>query len=97
MTRKTLTNLENMTGSDFEAGDACPVHGTPHRKVYTFGSSMSTETEVCTFKGCRCAVAVRHDCCGVLQFDPIYCTSYESAAGVGILRREDTKARFSRR
>lgn len=92
-----MQNHTTMAGSDFIDGDKCPVHGTPHRKVYTFGSGMTTETDVCTFRGCKCAVVLRHDCCGVLQFDPIYCTDFDTASGYGVLRREDARARFSRR
>ena len=71
--------------------DKCPVHGTEHKKMYTFGSSMSGETEVHTYKGCQCAVAVRH---GLFESATTYHTSYNGAAGRGIFHREMTKAKY---
>ena len=76
-------------------GDPCPVHGTPSRKLYTFGSSMSCETDVCTFRGCACAVSISHDPVGVLDSVIKYHSSYRSAAGTGRLRSEDWKAKCS--
>ena len=71
---------------DFSEGDPCPVHGSPHRKIYRFGSTMSAETDVCTFKGCPCAVAVMHDpvCC--LPSEAHYFATYAEAHGHGKLR-----------
>jgi hypothetical protein len=69
----------------------CPVHATPHKKMYTFGSSMSGETEVHTFKGCQCAIAERH---GLIGSATTYHTSYNSASGVGVFHREMCKAKY---
>ena len=71
--------------------DKCPVHGTEHKKMYTFGSSMSEETEVHTFKGCQCAIAERH---GLIGSKTTYHTSYNNASGVGVLHREIAKAKY---
>ena len=69
----------------FDIGDDCPVHGTTFKKSYTFGSTMTAETEVCTFAGCRCAVAISHDPVGTYPGVAKYCESYGSAAGRGTL------------
>lgn len=82
------------TVESFAAGDNCPAHNTEHRKIYTFGSSMSAETEVCTFKGCRCAVAVKHDPVGTYASVATYHESYDSAAGSGKLRSAWAKAYY---
>lgn len=70
---------------EFTEGDVCPNHGNAHKKTYTFGSSMSGETDVCVFRGCRCAVAICHDPVGTYQASAHYHGSYESAAGQGRL------------
>ncbi len=80
----------------FADGDPCPVHGTAFRKLYTFGSSMTAETDVCTFHGCRCAVAIPHDPVGTLHLSAVYCRTYDAAAGIGRMRAMDWSARMSR-
>lgn len=79
---------------DHEPGDACPEHGTPHRKIYTFGSTMSAETEVCTFKGCRCAVSVKHDPLGTYPPAIAYHTTFASASGRGRLHAALMAAKY---
>lgn len=76
---------------DFDPDDdsTCPVHKTAIRKVYTFGSRRSAETEVCVFKGCKCAVAIWHDPIGGILTKATYHTTFASAGGVGKLRASD--------
>jgi hypothetical protein len=79
---------------DFVEGDTCPEHGTSHKKTYTFGSSMSAETNVCVFKGCRCAVAIQHDPVGTYPSVATLCDSYDSASGVGRLHAMQAAAKY---
>jgi hypothetical protein len=79
---------------EFSEGDACPVHGTKHRKTYTFGSTMSAETEACTFTGCRCTVAIKHDPCGCLPSEAVYCEDFDTARGIGKLRAMDAAIKY---
>lgn len=79
----TLAERQEVFG--FNTGDACPVHGTPHRKIYTFGSTMTAETEVCTFRGCQCAVSISHDPVGTYPSIAKWNSSYSNAAGHGKL------------
>lgn len=85
---KTCTILE-----DFDDGDPCPVHGSPHRKIYMFGSTMSGETEVCTFRGCKCAVSIKHSPAG-FGSSAMYHTSYDEAAGRGKLHAMEMAAKY---
>jgi hypothetical protein len=85
---------EHDTVESFDVGDACPVHRSPFKKRYTFGSTLSAETDVCVFKGCRCAVAVSHDPVGILRSVATYHASYDSASGVGRLRAMDAAAKY---
>ena len=85
------TKLESF---ESEAGDGCPVHGGKVRKCYTHGSSMSAETEVFTFKTCRCAVAVRHDPIGTYPATITYHTSYDAASGTGKLHAMMAAAKY---
>ena len=80
--------------ANFTEGDPCPIHGTDHKKTYTFGSSMSAETSVCVFKGCRCAVSVAHDPIGVLPATVRLHESYSDATGVGRIRAMDWAAKL---
>lgn len=75
-------------------GDECPVHGTEHRKTYTFGSTMSAETSVCTFTGCRCAMAVSHDPVGTYPSVAKYHDSYAGATGQGKLHAAMAAAKY---
>lgn len=77
-----------------EGESLCPVHQTSHRKTYTFGSTLSAETDVVTFRGCKCAVAIAHDPVGTYPSRVTYHTSYESAAGLGRLRAMDAAAKY---
>lgn len=86
--------MKDHTTVEWNESDTCPVHGTEHRKTYTFGSSMSAETEVCVFRGCRCAVALRHDPVGTYQSVATYHTSYDSASGVGRLHALEAAAKY---
>ncbi len=90
-TTSTLHDLDNIEYR--EPGDPCPVHKTEFRKMYTFGSTMSAETEVCTFKGCRCAVLLAHHPAGC-ETVARYHTVFNSASGVGRLRAEDWKTKL---
>ncbi len=89
--KKILADLQAATLRDgdqveyFYVGDACPVHGTKHKKRYTFGSTMTAETEVCVFKGCQCAVSVSHDPCGTYPSVAKYNDSFANASGRGRL------------
>ena len=74
------------------ASDPCPSCGTQSRKTYTFGSSLSAETDVVVFAGCDCAVAIRHDPIGTYPSVASYHPSYEQAAGVAVLHRDLAKA-----
>ena len=80
---ETMTKLD-----DFDPGDPCPVHDTDHRKIYVFGSTMTGETEVCTFRGCRCAVSVTHDPVGTYHSAAMYHTRFSEAEGRGCLHRD---------
>ncbi|KKN16589.1 hypothetical protein LCGC14_0974290 [marine sediment metagenome] len=86
---KDFTTLDH-----HDTGDPCPVHDTPYRKVYTFGSQMSGETEVCTFRGCRCAVSIKHDPVGTYPASIAYHTSYNSASGRGRLHAMEMAAKY---
>jgi hypothetical protein len=87
--------VKDHTTIDFDEGnDRCPVHGSNIRKRYDFGSSMSAETEVFVFKGCRCAIAVRHDPVGTLRSVATYHTNYDSASGVGRLHALEAIAKY---
>jgi len=79
---------------EHEPGSPCPVHGTPHSRIYTFGSSMSGETEVCTFRGCRCAVSIKHDPIGTYPPSVRYHATYAAAAGRGRLHAAEMAVRY---
>ena len=85
----TFTELE-----DFDAGDACPAHNTPHRRIYTFGSTMSGETEVCTFKGCQCAISIKHDPVGTYDASVMYHDNFSDASGRGKLHAMECAAKY---
>lgn len=87
-----MKDMDQIT--DFDTGDRCPVHNTPHRKVYTFGSTMTAETEVCTFFGCPCTVSISHDPVGTYPSVARYHTSYGSATGVGRLRAMEAAVKY---
>jgi len=78
----------------YDAGDCCPVHGGAFKKLYTFGSTMSAETEVCVFHGCRCAVAIKHDPVGTYASEATWHPSYDDASGVGRLRAAMAAAKY---
>jgi len=90
----TMMTIENHATIEHEEGDACPVHGREHRKTYNFGSTMTCVTEVCTFRGCGCAVAIQHDPIGINDAYVTYHNSYESAAGVGKLAAKMAAAKY---
>ena len=94
MQTATSTIKPNDQLPDFHAGDDCPRHGSPHRKTYTFGSSMSAETDVCTFRGCKCVVVVMHDPVGTYPSVAVYKARWEDAAGVGKLRAMDAAVKY---
>jgi len=77
-----------------ELDGRCPVHGTPHRKTYTYGSTMSAETEVFTFRGCRCAVSVRHDPVGTYPPVVQHHQTFNDAAGTGRLHAMLAAAKY---
>ena len=92
--KDSLTILEEYDVIEYhDSGDPCPVHKTEFRKMYTFGSTMSAETEVCIFKGCKCAVSLAHHPAGC-ETVARYHTSFNSASGVGRLRAADWAAKL---
>jgi len=90
---KTLIQLDENARVD-EFDDCCPVHGGGIKKTYTFGSTMSAETDVSVFRGCQCAVAVRHDPIGILRSAASYHKSFNSASGVGKLHAAMAAAKY---
>ena len=86
-----MTNYDTI---DWAEGDTCPVHDTPHKKTYTFGSTMSAETDVCTFRGCRCAVAIKHDPVGTYQAVATYCIDYDTASSIGRLHAMQAAVKY---
>ena len=87
--------MQDFQTIDHEDGDPCPVHNTPHRKIYTFGSTMSADTDVCTFRGCDCAVSIKHDPLGFYPPAIAYHTSYDHAAGRGRLHAMQAAVKYS--
>ena len=87
-------SLKDHDRVDYCEGDACPEHGTECKKSYTFGSTMSAETDVCVFRGCGCAVAIRHDPVGTLKSVATWHTSYNNASGVGRLHAMEAAAKY---
>jgi len=80
---------------DFEnSGHKCPCHRTSFRKIYTHGSTMSAETDVYTFVGCQCAVAVRHDSGGFYPSVATYHKTYGEASGTGRLHAALTADKY---
>jgi hypothetical protein len=79
---------------EYECGDTCPVHGSAYKKTYMFGSTMSAETEVSIFDGCKCAIAERHDPVGTYVSKITYHSSYNAAYGVAKLHAEMAKAKY---
>ena len=55
---------------------------------------MSAETDVCTFRGCRCAVAIKHDPVGTYQSVAVYCIDYDTASGIGRLHSMQAAAKY---
>lgn len=84
----------NWEAIDHEQGDDCPAHGTPRRKIYTYGSTMTGETEVCTFRGCRCAVSIKHDPAGTYDASVMYHDNFADAAGRGRLHAMECAAKY---
>jgi hypothetical protein len=62
--------------------------------MYTFGSTMSAETEVYVFPCCYRAVSVAHDPIGVLPAVIRTHDNYSEAAGVGRIRVADWKVKL---
>lgn len=85
--------IANFAEINHEQGRSCPVHGTPHRKIYTFGSTMSGETEVCTFSGCGCAVSMKHHPAGC-DTSIMYHDNYNDASGRGRLHAMECAAKY---
>lgn len=86
--------LKNHDRVDYYEAEECPVHDTPHKKTYTFGSTMSAETDVCVFRGCKCAVAIRHDPVGTLEAVATWHTTYNDATGVAKLHAMLAAAKY---
>jgi len=93
-TMPTITKLADHAALGDGFDDCCPVHGGKIKKTYTFGSTMSAETDVHVFCGCGCAVAERHDPIGILQSAVSYHTSYSNASGVGKLHAMLAAAKY---
>ena len=91
---ESATLVERQEVYGFYAGNECPIHGTPHRKMYTFGSTMTAETDVCTFQGCQCAVSISHDPCGTYPSVAKWNSSYANASGHGKLNAKLWAAKF---
>ncbi|MGA2068323.1 MAG: hypothetical protein ABSG86_25345 [Thermoguttaceae bacterium] len=72
----------------------CPVHGGAFRKIYTYGSTMSAETDVVAFRGCGCAVSIAHDPVGTYPSVARYHRAFAGAAGLGRLRAMDAAAKY---
>ena len=89
-----MPNLDNHSAVEHDLGDPCPAHNTPHRKIYTYGSTLSAETEVCTFRGCKCAVSVRHDPVGTYPAAANYHTTFGAAEGQGRLHAALATAKY---
>jgi hypothetical protein len=90
-----MTTLPDCTILDDHAeGNPCPVHGTPHRKIYTYGSTMTGETDVCTFRGCGCAVSIKHDPVGTYPASIMYHDNFDSASGRGRLHAQLCAAKY---
>ncbi len=90
-----LTSGERIDGAEFECSNhRCPCHGSPFRKMYTFGSTMSAETEVYTFTGCGCAVSDRHDPVGTYPSVTTYHATYGEASGTGRLHGMMAAAKY---
>lgn len=87
-----LKNHDHVDG--YGDGDACPRHDSESKKTYTFGSTMSAETTVTVFHGCKCAVAVRHDPVGTYQSVASYHTNYNDATGVAHLHAQGASAKY---
>ena len=79
---------------DHDETDPCPVHGGNLRKIYTYGSTMSGETDVCTFIGCRCAVSIKHDPVGTYPASVMYHDSFSAAEGRGRLHAMECAAKY---
>ena len=79
---------------NFEECDetTCPRHGGKLRKIYRYGSSMSAETDLFTFYGCNCSVAIRHDPVGTYPSTATYYTTF--ADGVGRLHAKLAAAKY---
>lgn len=78
-----------------ESGNHCPRHPrSAVKKTYTFGSSMSAETEVVVFDRCRCAVAIRHDPIGQYPASATIHDSYGDATGYAVLHRDMAAAKY---
>jgi hypothetical protein len=86
--KKILVDLQSATLVEYDAvedyvdGDPCPVHETPFRKAYVYGSKMTIETEVCVFRGCGCAIRISENP-GAFQSVPKYHGNFDGAAGEG--------------
>ena len=77
-----MKNHETIDGREWSEEMGCPVHGSPVKKVYTFGKFE--DASVTVFRGCKCAVC--HNLaslqCGVpLGHEITYHIDYASAAG----------------
>lgn len=94
-TRKDGTMNDHTKLSHHEPGSPCPQHNTPHREIYDFGSTMSGQTEVCTFRGCKCAVSIKHDPVGTYPASAMYHTSYNSASGRARLHAQMMAAKYA--
>ena len=76
----------------FEESAGCPRHGNRVRKCYTFG--MYGYAEVWTFRGCRCAVAVRKDPVGILNPTATLHADYPAASGVAEMHKQMMNAKY---
>lgn len=91
-TREIVRNGDHLPDCGYEIG--CPVHGGPVRKVYTYGSTMSAETEVYAYRGCGCAVSLRHDPVGTYPSVAQYHATFDAAAGTGRLHAMRAAAKY---
>lgn len=83
MNTATLTDNARVDIADFEENDdaKCPCHGGKLRKIYRYGSTMTAETDLFTFYGCGCSVAIRHDPVGTYPSVATYHDHFASGVG----------------
>ena len=80
---------------NYYPGDNCPKHGSKFRKIYTYGSSMTGESEVTTYHGCKCAICTKHDPVGTYPAVSELFTTYSEAASQATFFKMRCAAKYS--